>query len=196
MSRGKKIVRTNKPEAPDFEKTQQPDHPKRSFLKLVWTSLGLVALAEVLFLGFSFIFPPGKKHRKKDQNLVIPAGSVDSYTPGTVTAFTRGFFYLTCLKDGGFLAFSSKCTHLGCTLLWDTEKTKFICPCHASSFDICGMVLSAPAPRPLDRYPVKIENRMIFVDTSQKLKRKRFNPKDVVYADHVKTGNADNQEQK
>ena len=40
-----------------------------------------------------------------------------------------------------------------------------MCPCHASSFDITGDVLSPPAPRPLDIFPVRIENDIVKVDT-------------------------------
>lgn len=171
------------------------DPPRRSVLKLIWTALGVIALAEVVLLSLSFFFLPRKKQNQQEQKKFVPAGSVDNYKPGTVTAFTRGFFYLACLEDGGFLAYSSRCTHLGCTLPWDRKENKFICPCHASAFDIRGVVLSSPAPRPLDRYPVKIENRQIYVDTSLKLKRHGFNPSDVVYVDHVRTENRDFQEQ-
>ncbi|MCG8632192.1 MAG: Rieske (2Fe-2S) protein [Desulfobacterales bacterium] len=164
--------------------------PRRSFLKFIWTSLGLVALAEVIFLYFSFLLPPGK-NQKKQGTAMFPAGAVGNYRPGSVTAFTRGFFYLACQEDGGFLAYSSRCTHLGCTLPWNENEKLFICPCHASSFDIRGLVVSAPAPRPLDRYRVKIENGMIYVDTSRKIKRKEFHPGDVVYADQVKTGDGE-----
>ncbi len=187
----------NKPQkiqATQAKNSQTPDLPKRSFLKIIWTSLGAVAVAEIIFLSLSFLFPTRKKKQNKDQDLIVPAGSVENYAPETITAFTRGFFYLVCLEDGGFMAYSSKCTHLGCTLPWDDVQKKFICPCHASSFDIYGQVLSTPAPRPLDRYTIKIENKMIYVDTGRKLKRQNFDPKDVVYADQVKTGNTENQE--
>jgi cytochrome b6-f complex iron-sulfur subunit len=39
-----------------------------------------------------------------------------------------------------------------------------------------GEVLTAPAPRPLDTYPVRIENGIVKVDTSMPQKRERFEP--------------------
>jgi menaquinol-cytochrome c reductase iron-sulfur subunit len=60
-------------------------------------------------------------------------------------------------------AFSPQCTHLGCGYRWDDAERKFKCPCHRSVFDLNGAVLSGPAPRPLDRLPVKIENGRLFV---------------------------------
>ena len=77
---------------------------------------------------------------------------------------------------------SRQCTHLGCTVPWDDEQKKFICPCHASAFDITGDVLSAPATRALDLFTVDIENNMVRVDTGKRIKRSQFRPEQVVYA--------------
>jgi cytochrome b6-f complex iron-sulfur subunit len=79
------------------------------------------------------------------------------------------------------LALSRKCTHLGCTLPWVEKENKFTCPCHASTFDITGKVISAPAPRALDIYPVIIENNIVKVDTGELLKRSEFRSEQVVY---------------
>ena len=58
------------------------------------------------------------------------------------------------LDDGGLLALSCKCTHLGCTVPWVEKEKKFLCPCHASAFDITGNVINSPAARALDTFPV------------------------------------------
>ena len=93
------------------------------------------------------------------------------FEPGSVTAFPEGKFYLARLADGGFLALSRECTHLGCTVPWDSESGRFVCPCHASAFDIEGAVLGAPAPRPLDLFAVRIENDIVKVDVGERLQR-------------------------
>jgi cytochrome b6-f complex iron-sulfur subunit len=85
------------------------------------------------------------------------------------------------MQDGGFLAISRKCTHLGCTVPWIEKEKKFKCPCHASAFDITGNVINPPAPRSLDIYAIKIENQIIKVDTSKLIRRKRFSISQVVY---------------
>jgi cytochrome b6-f complex iron-sulfur subunit len=91
-----------------------------------------------------------------------------------VTAFPEGRFYLARLADGGFLALHRECTHLGCTVPWIAEEDRFVCPCHASSFDLTGNVLSPPAPRPLDIFPVRIENDIVKVDLTRTIKRDGF----------------------
>ncbi len=59
--------------------------------------------------------------------------------------------------------FSPICTHLGCGYRWDETERKFLCPCHGSVYDMEGRVLAGPAPRPLDRLPVKVEHGRLLV---------------------------------
>ena len=63
--------------------------------------------------------------------------------------------------DNQVIAFAPQCTHLGCAYRWDEQNRNFLCPCHASTFNIEGKVLSGPAPRPLDRYDVQIRGTEI-----------------------------------
>jgi cytochrome b6-f complex iron-sulfur subunit len=42
-------------------------------------------------------------------------------------------------------------------------------------------VLSPPAPRPLDLFPVVIEGGVVKVDTSRRIERTRFEPGQVAY---------------
>ena len=51
-----------------------------------------------------------------------------------------------------------------------------------SAFEPNGMVINPPAPRPLDRFPITIENGVIQVDTGNKIERDRTSPDDIVYA--------------
>jgi len=67
------------------------------------------------------------------------------------------------LSDKEIVAFGPQCPHLGCAYHWDQENKEFLCPCHASTFSIDGKVLSGPAPRPLDRYEVKIEGKSLLL---------------------------------
>jgi cytochrome b6-f complex iron-sulfur subunit len=154
---------------------------RRSFLNKLWIGLGLVALAEVVAIVFSFLRSNKLKPRQADSNAMVTAGAVNTFEVNSVTAFVRGRFYLARLEDGGFLALSRKCTHLGCTVPWVEKKTRFACPCHGSAFDITGSVINSPAPRPLDIYPIFIENNVVKVDTSKPIKRSEFRAEQVSY---------------
>jgi cytochrome b6-f complex iron-sulfur subunit len=138
----------------------------------------------VIWLVVSFLKPKKPKKKTGDFGGTIKAGPIASFALSSVTAFPRGHFYLARLEDGGFLALHRKCTHLGCTVPWvDTEKL-FICPCHASTFDIRGSVLKAPATRALDLFKVTIENNIVFVDTGALIKRSGYRKEQVVYPEN------------
>jgi len=96
--------------------------PRRNFLKILWICLGLAALGELIIVILSFFWPAVKKKPSLSVLRTIDAGSTDTYEPGTVATFVKGQFYLACLEDGGFLAMSGKCTHLGCAVPWDKDK--------------------------------------------------------------------------
>jgi cytochrome b6-f complex iron-sulfur subunit len=167
------------------EKKSKNEPSRRSFLNNLWLSLGVIALAEFVWLVIAFLRPRKPRAKEGDFGTLIEAGSVDSFTSGTVTAFPRGHFYLARLEDGGFLAISRTCTHLGCTVPWVEKEKNFACPCHASTFDISGDVINSPAPRALDIFQIFIENNVVKVNTSKRIKRGEFRISQVTYAKNI-----------
>ena len=159
-------------------KEQNP--PRRIFLLKIWLGLGILAIAEMIWVVFSFLKPRSAATRSNTE-AIITAGRVDEFKPNSVTAFPRGRFYLVRLEDGGFLALSRRCTHLGCTVPWVAGENRFVCPCHASVFDISGAAIQSPAPRALDLFAVRIENDLVRVDIGRPIKRSGFHNKQAVY---------------
>ncbi len=146
---------------------------RRSLLRFAWIGLGVAACGEALWVVASFLKPRRRETPDAAGSLVV-AGPLDAFTPGSVTAFPAGRFHLVRLADGGFLALSRQCTHLGCSVPWDEAAGRFACPCHASVFDLRGVVLAPPAPRPLDLFAVRIENGIVKVDVSKPIRRSSF----------------------
>lgn len=70
--------------------------------------------------------------------------------------------------DGKLVAFSPWCTHLGCAYRWEAARGQFSCPCHGSWFSKNGDVIAGPAPRPLDRYEVRLTGKRIWLGSLQK----------------------------
>ncbi len=165
-------------EKPDIQKAT----PRRRFLSLLWMGLGGAALIELIWVVGSFLRPGRRTSGEMDPEQFIEAGSVDAFARGSVTAFTQGRFYLVRLEDGGFLALSRRCPHLGCSLPWVADEKKFLCPCHASAFDIRGDVLRSPAPHAMALHPIIIENERVRVDAARIIKRNRFQADQVVYS--------------
>ncbi|EPB8178640.1 FAD-dependent oxidoreductase [Clostridium perfringens] len=52
-------------------------------------------------------------------------------------------------KDGKEFFVSTKCTHLGCQLSWNSDELTWDCPCHGSRFDYKGRLIGSPATKDL-----------------------------------------------
>ncbi len=161
-------------------KTQTEHINRRSFLKRIWAWLGAIAVFEFAVMAFSMLSPGGRK-RKRGASSFVTVGYANEIVPGSVIPYKSGQFYLVRYQDGGFIALSLICTHLGCSIGWNSSEDQFICPCHASSFDKFGNVLNPPATRALDTYKVFIEEGLVKVDTSRKIRRTGFQNSDLVY---------------
>lgn len=66
---------------------------------------------------------------------------------------------LVRLGDRDVVAFSQKCTHLGCVVFFEAAENRWHCPCHEGNFDErTGAVLSGPPTRPLGRIDVEVRD--------------------------------------
>ena len=158
------------------------ENGRRDFLKKSWMILGAVAAAELVYFFISLLKPSRELNKSKPGSTVRIIGNIDDFVPGTVTPDRINKLFIVRESDGGFLALSLICPHLGCSVLWDESKKQFDCPCHSSAFDRYGVVLNSPAPRPLDYFQVILEAGKVKVDVSQKAKRKKFETNQVTYA--------------
>lgn len=144
---------------------------RRTVFRRLWIAAGVVALGEAAAIVWSFVRP---RPAPTPDSTSFVAGPVDRFDRGGVTAFPDQRFYLVRLPDGGVMALHRACPHLGCTVAWDPTRQQFVCPCHASVFDIRGEVLAAPSPRPLDYLPVRVENGLVRVELARRLTRETF----------------------
>ena len=81
-----------------------------------------------------------------------------------------GVWIVNAIYDGQqqIVALKTVCTHLGCTPNWLEAEQKFKCPCHGSGFYKDGINFEGPAPRPLERYAIRIaDDGQIEIDKSK-----------------------------
>lgn len=155
----------------------QPD--RRGFHTAVIYGLGaIMGLAMSLPAAVYLLFPP--RSRKEDQwveaadvtrletgvpeEVVFRRNRVD----GWKVSSEKTSAWVLKKSDNEVVAFAPQCTHLGCAYRYDERKKQFLCPCHTSNFDLEGKVIDGPAPRPLDRYLVKIEGNKLMLGQVQK----------------------------
>ena len=176
MKKSQKIKKTEKTELAPVKIVN-----RRDFFNIAWKGLGILAGIELIGVSTTFMFS-GKSKNNKSPKQLLEAGPVDSFARNTVSAFMGGRFYLARQQDGGFIALSLRCTHLGCSIAWEEQQKRFVCPCHSSAFDINGEVLNPPAARALDYYPVLIENGIVKVDIGTLIERNTFRKDQLQYA--------------
>ena len=149
---------------------------RRKFVKRL-----LIAAASVE--GF-FLIKGGvsKIEHSNQKKELFNAGRADSFEKNKNYPFMTGQFFIRRFEDGGFLALSVKCTHLGCVVNQNPKTGGFNCPCHRSQFNRFGEVTATPATRPLDLFPITVKNGELLIDTNNPVKRKSFSKSQLTYA--------------
>jgi menaquinol-cytochrome c reductase iron-sulfur subunit len=141
----------------------------------IWTAIAAaLSLPALIYL----LFPP--RVRKTDE--WTEAGDISKLVPGDPIelAFRRNRVdgwkvisekstaWVVKQADNSIVAYGPQCTHLGCAYHWEDKQNQFLCPCHTSLFGVDGAVTSGPAPRPLDRYDVKIQGNKLLLGPLRK----------------------------
>ena len=154
------------------EMEQQPSR-RRFFVAAIYGLWSSIAAALGIPAAVYLLFPPKLRQREE----WVEAGDVSSLVPGRPAEMVfrknrvdgwkiyseKATAWVIKGADNKITAFGPQCTHLGCAYHWDEQKDHFLCPCHTSVFAQDGTVVSGPAPRPLDRYDVKVENNKLLL---------------------------------
>jgi menaquinol-cytochrome c reductase iron-sulfur subunit len=71
--------------------------------------------------------------------------------------------YITKDQRGQLCVLSSICPHLGCTVPWNKEKNRFICPCHQATYMSDGTRVSGPSLRGMDTLETSVQDGQLMV---------------------------------
>lgn len=121
--------------------------------RLGWSGvLAMIAVSTGGFVRMLFRRAPVEPPR------VFSAGRPEEYAEGTVSErFLAEWRVYVVRAEGRLFAVHARCSHLGCTPRWRPREARFKCPCHGSGFHIDGENFEGPAPRPLDRAGVALD---------------------------------------
>ena len=146
---------------------------RRRFLGALAVGLGALWSVSIAALVSAFASAPLRRHAKEDEILL---GDLTIYGPefrevslriatqdGWHRRFERKTFYIHADAEGLPEVFSSRCTHLGCTVRWNGEADEFQCPCHGGRFDAEGRVLGGPPSEPLRKIPAQLRGGDIYI---------------------------------
>jgi len=65
--------------------------------------------------------------------------------------------------DAGFIALTSRCSHVGCPVNYVPAAQSFVCPCHGGVYGFRGQRTGGPPPRPLDRFDTRVRAGLVEV---------------------------------
>jgi cytochrome b6-f complex iron-sulfur subunit len=136
---------------------------RRYFLESIgFGAIGIVAAGSIALTG-EYLSP----NVLKEPPTKFKAGIPDNYSPGSTTLNVEQNVYIVRAKEGYFYTLSAVCTHLGCITNWKPEEGIIACPCHGSKFNIDGIKIAGPAPRPLPRFLITMDEQgQLIVDKS------------------------------
>lgn len=159
--------------------TAPPSPPRRGFLAALGSIVigGLITLTP-LVSGVVFFLDPILRRRPN-----FKGGDAQGYLPvttlkdlpddGTPVRFgivadkydawnldknkTIGSVYLRKMPENQVIAFNDTCPHLGCKVEYQAGNHSFLCPCHASAFQLDGAATNKIPPRGLDTLEAKTD---------------------------------------
>jgi cytochrome b6-f complex iron-sulfur subunit len=168
------------PAKPDYAKPKPKaaaaDESRRGFLNIMLGSflgVGMTSIASITglwTLGLArFMFP----NILTEPPSRFKAGFANAFSPGAVEEKFKAQ-YGVWIVNGDYngqqqlYALKTVCTHLGCTPNWLEAEQKFKCPCHGSGFYKDGINFEGPAPRPLERYAIRVaDDGQVEIDRSR-----------------------------
>jgi len=109
-----------------------------------------------------FLIPPAIVEAQ--QNTVAAAGARElKNNSGKIFKFGSRPAILVRTSSGEYRAFSATCTHLDCTVQYRDDLQRIWCACHNGQYDLNGLNVAGPPPRPLEQYTVNVKGDDIIV---------------------------------
>lgn len=138
------------------------DFGRRRFLSQAVMGFGLLFGMGTLAVRFAQFLVPSPKEKRTEAVLIgaearVPVGEA-------ISIDLSGHKIAVLRTEEGVVAFSRRCTDLGCLVSWNRERAQFVCPCHRGVFDQTGLNIAGPPPRPLDRYEVVKRGGQLYVN--------------------------------
>ena len=143
-----------------YEAVAEEDVTRREFARYLVAGAGVMAAGNV---GLA-IWTQLRSINTGEPRAIVPLLDVEIAEPYLFRYPTDADpAILVRLTDTEVVAFSQKCTHLGCVVYFQPEHDRWHCPCHEGNFDTrTGDVISGPPPRPLGRIDVEVRDGTIW----------------------------------
>ena len=126
------------------------------------TSLGGLILAIVYPVGRYMVPPPAAESATSSVTLPFTPDELATNS-AKVFKFGNRPGIIVRTPGGELRAFSAACTHLGCIVQHRADLGHLWCACHNGHFDLNGINIQGPPPRPLEAFQVNVRGDQIVV---------------------------------
>lgn len=129
---------------------------RRNFLNILLGGSVVAWLGTVFYPVFRYFVPPAGGEAIVNS---MKVANITELKPdsGMVFKFGRKPGLLVHTPDGKIRAFDAICTHLDCTVQYSQERQQIWCACHNGRYDLNGINVGGPPPRPLDSFEVDVD---------------------------------------
>ncbi len=120
---------------------------RKGFFRNFFMLSGLTIAYGTLLAYVIKYLAPGKRSLR---DRLIFIAQADEIMPGETITFStpNGETYLLTnriTEEGNkFIAFSNRCPHLGCKVIWQNDQNRYYCPCHTGVFNENGIGIGGP----------------------------------------------------
>jgi menaquinol-cytochrome c reductase iron-sulfur subunit len=151
-----------------------PDTPRRNFLvEGAAVLIGTIIMAVPVLSGL-WVFTDPLRRKKGNNDKFLKIATLDAVpddgVPRLFSIFRDrvdawnmfkqepvGSVFVARDKESKKLrVLHTTCPHLGCSISLTADQSKFLCPCHNSSFELNGVKLSTTSPRDMDELAYEI----------------------------------------
>lgn len=135
---------------------------RRRFLDYLLGGGVIAWLAAVLYPLFSYLKAPPASEQQVASVKVGPASSLP-LNSGVIFKFGHKPGLIIHTPDNQFKAFIAICTHLDCTVQYKPDWKLIWCACHNGRYNLDGINISGPPPRPLTPLTVHEKDGDLYV---------------------------------
>ncbi len=133
---------------------------RRGFLKLLAAFFTSILSGSFLYSFLRYLAPPSKSS-EASKIIVAKAEVAEGQAKEIIINNTPA---IVINRPGkGYIVLSRVCTHLGCLVKYEPDRSRLFCPCHAGVYNLDGKVISGPPPKPLPKFPFRVEGENIVI---------------------------------
>ena len=150
--------------SPNLSKSESANapSPRRRLILNGFLGAGFLSwLSTAVYPVVRYMLPPPGPVMERSAKL----GPVDQFPKNSGTIFRIGNKpgLLVRTDSGELRAFVAICTHLDCTVQYKDDEGIIWCACHNGRYNLHGMNISGPPPRPLDPLEVRLKGDEVHV---------------------------------